>query len=213
MKRFLIADDHFIVRSGISMLLKSEFLSAEIDECSDGQCVWKKLENESYDLVVLDISMPGLDSTSLLKNALARRPGQKILILSVSPEEIYSKKYLKLGARGYINKAADGVEIRKAITTILNNKRYLSPKMQEMMMAEALGGKAGNPFDKLSNRELEVLVHVLAGKNITEIARLLSVHTSTAATHKARILQKLGVANVLELNRVAQMFDAEYRPD
>jgi DNA-binding NarL/FixJ family response regulator len=212
MKSFLVADDHFIVRTGISMLLKSEFLNATIDECNDGQGVWTRLEKTSYDLVVLDILMPGLDPVGLVKNILARCPGQKILIFSIHPEDIYARKYLHLGVRGYISKTAEESEIRNAITSVINNRIYVSAKMREILAAEALGVKKVNPFDKLSTREAEVLLHVLEGKNITEIARLLSMHTSTAATHKARILQKLGVENVLELNKVAQMFNAEYRP-
>jgi DNA-binding NarL/FixJ family response regulator len=210
MKRFLVADDHSIMRSAIGMLLKSEFLNAEVEECSDGHSVWKKVLSESYDLLILDISMPGLDSTSLLKNSLAHRPDLKILILSASPEEIYAKKYLQLGARGFINKTADQEEHRRAIISVLNNKRYLSSKMQDSLTLEALGGKEENPFDKLSHREKEVLLHIVEGKNITEIARLLSVHTSTVGTHKARILEKLGVSNIIELTKVAQMFDVEF---
>jgi DNA-binding NarL/FixJ family response regulator len=212
MKRFLIADDHFIVRSGISLLLKSEFLNAEVDECNDGPSLWQKLEKGSYDLLMLDIFMPGLDSVALLKDILARRPGQKVLVFSISSEEIYAKKYLEIGARGYLNKAADEAEIRTAIVSILNNRRYLSPKMHDILAAQSLGMKNINPFDALSGREAEVLPHILDGKSVTEIGRLLSMRTTTAATYKARILRKLGVNNVVDLIRMAQMFSAENDP-
>ncbi len=210
MKRFLIADDHYIVRTGVSILLQEEFLNAAIDFCSDGNAVTKMMEGGVYDLVILDISMPGLDSISLLKNIFTHYPDQKILILSMSPEEIYAKKYLQLGVKGYINKTADSAELRRAITSIINNKRYLSPRMQDILTLELLEGKKANPFDTLSTRELEVLSHLLEGKNVSQIAKLLSMHTSTAGTHKARILEKLGVSNVIELNKIAQVFHSEY---
>jgi DNA-binding NarL/FixJ family response regulator len=210
MKKFLIADDHFIVRTGISMLIRDEFINVEIEECADGYTVWKKIEAGPYDLAILDILMPGLDSISLLKNIFSHRPDQKVLILSISPEEIYAKKYLQLGVKGFINKDAEAPELRRAITSIMNNKRYLSPRMQDILTREVLEDKKASPFESLSTRELEVLNHMLEGKNTSQIAKLLSVHPSTAGTHKARILQKLGVSNVIELTRVARLFNTEY---
>ena len=213
MTNFLLADDHFIVRTGISMLIKEEFFNAEIDECSDGYTVWKKMEKNKYDLLILDISMPGLDSVSLLKNIFSHFPDQKVLILSMSSEDIYAKKYLTLGAKGFISKEAGAPELRKAIISILNNKRYLSPRMHDILTQEMLKGKDPSPFATLSARELEVMTHLLEGKNITQIASLLSMHTSTAGTHKARIMQKLGVSNIIELNRIAQIFNTQYSLD
>ena len=90
---------------------------------------------------------------------------------------------------------------------VLNNKRYLSPNLQNILAREAIEGKTNNPFDSLSTRELEVMTHLVAGKNISEIAHILSVHTSTVGTHKARILQKLGVSNIVELVEVVRTFN------
>jgi len=206
MKKFLLADDHSIVRTGISFLLRQEYPHAEIDECADGDAVWKKMEKQSYDLAILDLSMPGSDSMSLLKNILAIHPQQKILILSMSPEEIYAKKYLQLGVKGFINKSAGSAELRRAIRAVMSNSRYLTQEMKDILAKEELLGIRQSPFAALSARELEVLPHLLEGLNVTEIAALLSVHTSTIGTHKARIFKKLGVSNVVELNRIAQMF-------
>src|SRR5690349_10130496 len=113
MKKILIADDHEIVRTGLIFLLKEEFPLVEIDECRDGTSTWKKIESSAYDLAILDISMPQTDSLSLLKNIFTLRPEQKVLILSMSSEEIYAKKYLQLGVKGFINKEAPPSEIRK----------------------------------------------------------------------------------------------------
>jgi DNA-binding NarL/FixJ family response regulator len=206
MKRFLLADDHFVVRAGISFLIRQEYPTSEIDECEDGNAVWKKMEKQSYDLAILDISMPGSDSMSLLKNIFSIHPQQKVLILSMSPEEIYAKKYIHLGVKGFVSKSAGPVELRRAISTILSNKRYLTPKMKDLLSVEDLNEKKETPFDQLSARELEVLPHLLEGLNVTQIANILSVHTSTVGTHKARIFHKLGVTNLIELNRIAQLF-------
>jgi DNA-binding NarL/FixJ family response regulator len=205
MKKILIADDHSISRAGISVLVQDEFQNAEIDECSDGNMVWKKMKTNKYDLIVLDISMPGMDSVSLLKNIFSHYADQKVLIISMSSEDIYAKKYLQLGAKGFINKEANGPELRRALSAVINNKRYLSPRMQDMLAEEGREEK-DNPFNALSSRELEVLRYLLEGKNITEIGKLLSVHTSTTGTHKARIMEKLGVSNMIELNKMAQLF-------
>ena len=206
MKRILIADDHFIVRTGLIFLIKEEFMQVEIDECRDGDSVWKKIQANAYDLVILDISMPFTDSFSLLKNIFSLRQDQKILILTMSSEDVYAKKYLHLGVKGFINKEADPSELRRAIVSILNNKRYLSPRLQDNLTKEILEGKTQNPFETLSPRELEIMNHLIEGKNVSETAGILSVHISTISTHKAKIMQKLGVSNMIELSRLVQMF-------
>ena len=206
MKRILIADDHLIVRTGLIFLIKEEFMQVEIDECRDGDCVWRKIQASEYDLAILDISMPSTDSFSLLKNIFTLKPDQKILILTMSSEDVYAKKYLQLGVKGFINKEADPFEIRRAIVNILNNKRYLSSRMQDVLTHEVLEGKNENPFETLSTRELEIMNHLVEGKNVSEIAGILSVHISTISTHKAKLMQKLGVSNMIELSRMVQMF-------
>lgn len=152
--------------------------------------------------------MPGTDSVNLLKNIFSLQPQLKVLILSMSSEEIYARKYLQLGVMGFINKEADTTEIRKAIVTVLNNRKYMSPVLQEIMSREAGNGTPGNSlFENLSIRELEVMTHLVEGKHVSEIADTLSIHISTVSTHKANILQKLKVSNVIELTRIVKRFD------
>ena len=206
MKRFLIADDHIIVRTGIAFLIREEFIQVEIDECRDGDGVWRKVQANEYDLIVLDIFMPDTDSISLIRNIFSLKPNQKILILTMSSEEVYAKKFLQLGVKGFINKESESSEICRAIVSILNNKRYLSSRLQDSLTHEILEGKAENPFETLSPRELEIMNHLIDGKNVSEIAAILSVHISTISTHKARMMQKLGVSNVVELSKMVQMF-------
>jgi DNA-binding NarL/FixJ family response regulator len=207
-KRILIADDHTIVRTGLSVLIKTEYLNAQIDECSDGNCAWEKIQSTQYDLFIMDINMPATDSVNLLKNIFSVQPHSKVLILSMSSEEIYAKKYLQLGALGFINKESDATELRRAITTVMSNRKYISPKMQEAMTSQTVeGSPAKSIFENLSARELEVMTHLVEGRNVSEIAGILSVHISTASTHKASILQKLKVKNVIELTTLVKRFD------
>jgi DNA-binding NarL/FixJ family response regulator len=126
----------------------------------------------------------------------------------MSSEEIYARKYLQLGALGFISKDSDALEIRKAITCVMNNRKYISPKLQEIISRDAIeGASASNSFENLSPRELEVMTHLVEGRNISEIADILSIHISTASTHKANILQKLKVHNVIELTMLVKRFD------
>ena len=206
MNKILIADDHHIVRTGLIYLIKAEFLQAEIDECRDGNGAWEKIQANVYDLVILDISMPSTDSFTLLRNIFALRPSQKILILTMSSEDIYAKKYLQLGVKGFINKEASPAEIRKAIVCILNNKRYMSSRIKDTLTIEMLDEEAKSLFDTLSPREMEIMNHLIEGKNVSQIASMLSLHISTVSTHKANILHKLGVANVIELSKLVQMY-------
>jgi DNA-binding NarL/FixJ family response regulator len=206
MKKILIADDHFIIRTGLAVLLKEICITAEIDESWDGEGTWKKLEANEYDLAIIDIGMPDTDTIHLLKNVLALHPRQKILILTMSSEEIYGRKYLQLGVHGFITKDAPPSELRKAIVTILDDKRYISTHLQEQLNKEIIGGQPFNPFEKLSSRELQVTMHLVEGRSVSQIASLLSVHTSTIGTHKSRIMNKLGVDNLIDLNRMARLF-------
>jgi DNA-binding NarL/FixJ family response regulator len=208
LKKILIADDHTIVRTGISVLITAEYLNVLIDECSDGDSAWKKIQSTQYDLFIMDIAMPGTDSVNLLKNIFMHQPGLKVLVLSMSSEEIYARKYLQLGAMGFINKEADTSEIRQAINSVLNNRKYMSPRLQEIINRDAVEGTpAGNAFENLSARELEVMTHLIEGKNVSEIADILSIHISTVSTHKASILHKLKVTNIVELTRIVNRFD------
>ena len=206
MKRFLLADDHHIVRAGLGLLIKDEFMNAVIDECANGDCAWKKMQAGEYDLVILDITMPATDSFHLLKNIFVHQPAQKVLIFTMNSGAVYAKKYLALGVKGFINKEAEPSEVRKAIVAVLNNRKYVGPDQQYILMPGNIESQSPTPFDVLSTRELEIMNHLVAGKNVSEIAGMLSLHISTISTHKLNIMQKLGVSNVVELSKMVQLF-------
>jgi len=206
MKKFLLADDHHIVRKGLGLIIKDEFSTAEIDECNNGDCVWKKIQHTPYDLLILDIFMPAMDSLLLLKKIFAYKPDQKVMIFTMNPVAIYAKQYLALGVKGFINKEAEPAEVRLGIAAILNNKKYVGSEMNHILTPGDTVRQAGNPFDCLTIRELEIMNHLLEGKNVKEIAEMLFLHISTVSTHKAKIMLKLDVANLIELARKVQLF-------
>lgn len=206
MKRFLLADDHHIVRTGLNLIIKDEFSNAEIDECGNGDCVWKKIQQTAYDLVILDITMPAMDSPRLLKNIFTLRPEQKVMVFTMNPVAAYAKQYLAMGVKGFINKEAEPAEVRLGIVTILNNRKYVGSNMMHLLEGDA-GTRAGTPFDNLTIRELEIMNLLVEGKNVTDIAAMLFLHISTVSTHKANIMAKLNVSNVVELTKLVQLFN------
>ena len=207
MKKFLLADDHHVVRTGLGLIIKDEFSDAEIDECNNGDCVWKKIRSAEYDLIILDITMPATDSLGLIENIFTYKPDQKVMIFTISPVSIYAKKYLETGVKGFINKEADPAEIRHAIVAILNNRRYLGPDMRHILTWGDIDKQPITPFDSLSIRELEVMNHLIQGKNVKEIADMLFLHISTISTHKSNLMAKLDVSNVVELTKMVQVFN------
>lgn len=209
MIKFLLADDHHVVRRGLGLTIKDEFSTAVIDECSNGNCVWKKIQRTEYDLVILDITMPAMDSLLLLKKIFAYKPEQKVMIFTMSSAAIYAKQYLALGVKGFINKEAEPLEIRHGIAAILNNRNYLGPDMKHIITSENKDTQASNPFERLTIRELEIMNHLVEGKNVKEIAEKLFLHISTISTHKAKMMLKLDVSNVVELTKMVQLFNNE----
>jgi DNA-binding NarL/FixJ family response regulator len=154
----------------------------------------------------MDVNMPNTDSFGILNSILSFKPATKIIIFSMNAEELYAKRYLKMGAMGYLRKDAPGSEIQKAITSVLNNKKYISTELSEILLSDLQDKKhLENPFDKLSPREFELVQHLSRGESVAQISQTLNLHKSTVGTHKARIFEKLQCANVIELNKLAEI--------
>lgn len=196
----LIADDHPIVRKGIIQLLKDAFPEMLTEEVSSGIDAVKRINHEKWDLIILDISMPGRNGIDVLKQA--RNSGIKtpILILSMQAEEHYALRTLKAGASGYVSKESAGDELVKAVEKVMKGKKYISPKVTEIL-AENLGEEPEIIHEKLSDREMEVMMHIAAGKTVSEIASELNLSVSTVSTYRLRILEKLHLHNNAEILR------------
>lgn len=205
MPHILLTDDHSVIRAGMKIIIENFLAHSIIDEAEDGNSAFEKIKQNKYDLIILDVNMPGTDSFGLVSNIISYDPHLKILMFSMNDEEMYAKRYLKMGAMGYIKKDAPQDEIKKAITAVLNNKRYISALLNEKLLNDMHNGATENPFDKLSPREFEIVQHLANGDSLGEICNKLTLHSSTVGTHKARIFEKLGCSNVIDLSNLAKV--------
>jgi two-component system invasion response regulator UvrY len=207
MKKFLLVDDHMVVRSGIKMLLSDIYKASEIHEAMNGETAIAKLKETGYDLVILDIQMPNTDTLGLMEYIHHTYPDAKVLMFSMSAENIYAKRFMKAGAFGFIAKESPLEEITTAIHVILSGKKYISETLAETLAEDSFSGKPANPFNELSPREFEIVTLLLEGKTVTDISHALNIQTSTVGTHKARLFEKLGVSNILELKELATTYN------
>jgi two-component system invasion response regulator UvrY len=151
--------------------------------------------------------MPNTDTLGLMEYIHITYPTAKVLMVSMSAENIYAKRFMKAGAYGFISKEAPLDEITRAINIILGGKKYISESLAENLAEDSFSGKSGNPFNELSPREFEIVSLLLEGKTVTDISHTLNIQTSTVGTHKARLFEKLGVDNILKLKELATTYN------
>ena len=202
MKKFLLVDDHNVVRSGIKGLLIELFKPSEIFEAGDGETAIEILKIHNYDLIMMDIQMPKTDTLGLMEYIHIKYPEAKVLIFSMS-----AKRFLKAGAKGFLSKDAPLEEIKKAIGLVLNNRKYISETLAAVLAEESITERPSNPFNQLSPREFEIVSLLLSGQTLSDISKLLNLQISTIGTHKARLFDKLNVANILELKELANSYN------
>jgi two-component system invasion response regulator UvrY len=208
--RVLIADDHTIVRSGIKLIIQDLLPSAVFDEAANGDQVISFVKKNDYEMIVLDINMPDTDSITLVTNLFAYREQCKILIYSMNSEDLYAKRFIKLGVLGYLNKESSSEEIRKAIACVLRGEHYISKKLKKELSEDTQSKKGGdNPFEKLSDREIQTVKYLLNGYSLREIRKILNVHSSTVGTYKTRIFEKLKIKSVRDLGEMARMYQLD----
>ncbi len=203
MKKFLLIDDHVVVRSGIKMLLADIYKDAQIEEAVNGTTAKNILKTNNFDLVLLDIQMPDTDTFALMEHIKLNFPSLKVLVFSMSPENIYAIRFIRAGAKGFINKDAPLTELKLAIEQVLNGKKYMSDELLSILADGNNINTISNPFSKLSAREFEIVSLLLHGKTISKIAEDLKLGISTVGTHKGRIFTKLHVTNLLELKELS----------
>ncbi len=205
--KYLIIDDHVVIRTGIQFLLTEKFFPAEIYEAFDGESALKQLKLIDFDLVIMDIQMPNTDAIGLMEYIKKEHSAMKVLIYSMSAEKIYARRFMRSGAMGFLSKDAPLTEITKAIEAVLSNRKYVSEEFAEILADDSYSGRTANPFDNLSNREFEIVKLLLTGHTLTEISNILKVQTSTVGTHKHRLFEKLAIKNVLELKEIATTYN------
>jgi len=201
--RILIADDHEVVREGLKQIVRKVNPFVDIDEASSGTDALALLESNSYDLSIMDISMPGRSGLDVLQTLRDRNKMVPVLILSIHSEEQYAVRALKSGASGYLSKSSVYRELSTAINTILSGGRYISPSLAAHLLTETVDGVPRFPHEKLSQREFQIMCMLARGKSVNEIAKDLFISNKTVSTHRIRILAKLGMSKNAELTNYA----------
>ncbi|WP_165796066.1 response regulator transcription factor [Siphonobacter curvatus] len=198
----LIADDHSIVRHGVQHLLKSFLPSVVISEAETFKKALSLLEQQRFDLAILDIHIPGGDNVAMISKLQAKQADLKVLIFSSYEERLYAMTFMQAGADGYLSKDASNQEFERAVKTILANHKYVSQHVKEESLHQVMssGGTYTPAIQSLSKREREIAQLLLTGKSTSEIAILLNVHISTVSTHKSNLFEKLHIQNMLQLS-------------
>lgn len=200
--RVLIVDDHPIVRRGLRGLLQAEPGVEFIGEAGTPEDALSELERGSWDVVLLDIALPGRSGLNTLGAIRAVRPGLPILIVSGHPEDQYAVRLLRAGAAGYLTKDAAPDVLLKAVKRVATGGRYISEALAEFLAGEVQDSGV-EPHQLLSNREYEVLTLMGEGRTVTDIAESLHISVKTVSTYRTRLLEKLGVRTTAELIRYA----------
>lgn len=198
--KFLIADDHAIVRKGLVQILREEFPKAEITEVASSSQVMDEVDGQSWDVILLDISMPGRNGIETLKQIRTNGVRTPILMLSMHPEDQYAVRALKAGASGFLNKETAPEELLAAVRLLLSGRKYITPSVAEKL-TETITEK--NAHELLSDREMQVLQRIASGKTVSEIAVEIALSVNTISTYRTRILEKLNLNNNAELTRYA----------
>lgn len=201
--RILIADDHEVVREGLKQIVRKVNPFVEIDEASTGTDTLAMLDKNSYDLAIMDISMPGKSGLDILQILRDRNRKVRVLILSIHAEEQYAVRALKSGASGYLSKSSVYKELATAIDTILSGGRYISPSLAAQLLSDSTDGITHLPHETLSSREFQVMCLLARGKSVNEIADELFISNKTVSTHRTRLLSKMGMTRNAELTNYA----------
>ena len=191
--KILIADDHAIVREGVKQIVKTLPEVTLIDEVSEGNEALVKIKEVGYDLVILDISMPGMSGLDILQNISQRKIVTRVLILSLHPQEQYAVRAFKLGASGYLSKDSTFEELTVAIRKIATGGKYISSSFAEKLFFTDPEQGNENLHDSLSEREFQVMILLAEGKTVLEIAKEIFISDKTVSTYRSRIMEKMGI--------------------
>jgi two-component system, NarL family, invasion response regulator UvrY len=203
MTHILVADDHAVVRRGLRNILEADLPGVAITEAADAREAVARLREVPFDLVLLDLNMPGRDGFEVLEEIRRDHSAARVLILTAYPEGEYAIRAFQLGASGYLNKQTASEELLTAAQRILAGGKYVTPSLAEKLAATLGGEIRVAPHELLSSRELQVLRQVALGRSLKEIAGEMGVSDKTVATYRRRIAEKTGLGTKVELTRYA----------
>ncbi len=203
MIRIVLADDHAIVREGLKHILAHVPDFEVVGEAADGHEVQRLVRELAFDLLVLDLSMPGRSGMELIKLVKAERPRVRILVLSMHHETQYAVRAIKSGASGYLTKESAPGELEHALRKIAAGGAYVSAEVAQALALGAMPDAERPPHQTLSTREFEVFQRLVAGESVTDIAGTLHLSVKTVSTHKSNLMGKLGLASAPDLVRYA----------
>ncbi|MEY4711568.1 MAG: hypothetical protein RIS88_1018 [Pseudomonadota bacterium] len=203
MIRILLADDHAIVREGLKQILAAVPDFQVVGEAADGSQVMQRVRETDFDLLLLDLSMPGRSGMELIRLVKAEKPKVRILVLSMHQEAQYAVRAIKSGASGYLTKESASAELEQALRKIAGGGAYVTADVAQQLALGAMPGHEAAPHEALSPREFEVFRQLVAGGSVTAIAQALHLSVKTVSTHKTHLMDKLGVHNPAELVRYA----------
>jgi len=203
MIRILIADDHMIVREGIKQIISEIPDMTVADEAHTGHEALNKALTNDYDVVVLDITMPGVNGLDVMKQIKTQKPHLPVLVLSVHPEEQYALRVLKAGASGYLTKESASDELIAAIRKISSGRKYITSSLAEKLAFDLESDTDKPRHESLSDREFQVLCMIASGKTVKEIAEEIFLSVKTISTYRARIQEKMKMKNNAELTYYA----------
>ncbi len=203
MLKIVIADDHSLFRRGVKDLLSDGLGAVTVGECGNAHDLLQLVRQKKWDVVILDIGMPGTTGTDALVQVKRERPSLPVIMLSMHPEDQYAVRMFKAGANAYLTKASAPEELVTAIKKVLKGGNYVSPSLGEKLVHLFHRGEERSPHELLSDREFEVMRLLSSGKTVSEIAESMHLGTTTVSTYRARILEKLHLKNNAELMRYA----------
>ena len=203
MIRIVVADDHTIVREGLKQLLAAAGDLQVVAEARDGHEVMQRVRELDFDVLLLDMSMPGKSGIELVKQVRGEKPKLRVLVLSMHEEQQYAVRAIRAGAAGYLTKEGASAELVAAIRKVAGGGAYISSAVAEQLALGAMPDAKGPLHASLSDREFQVLRMLAEGKSVTDIATRLNLSVKTVSTHKANLMQKMNMRNTGELIRYA----------
>lgn len=204
-KKILLADDHVIIRRGLKVLLDNYFGQSDWIETESAKNILELIEQNELTHLILDMQLQDANLLEVISSIKALRPDLPIFIYTMSSEEIFGPRMMNLGVNGYLSKNCTEGEIIKAFHIFFSGKNYFSESLLELVSKKTYNSQ--NPLNSLSEREISVLTYLLKGNSVKEITEILNLKTSTVATYKGRIFDKLGVNNIIDLRNITDIYN------